>query len=192
MKILIYDCEIANAIATKDDRIIPNIRYCKGFHDFDGMGIAVVTAYDYHMDQYRIFFEDNLADFDALQEDAELVVGYNNVHFDDKLMAANGVEIAEGKSWDIFEAIQHASGEKFRKGRKLDDVTNVNLKLRKTGGGAAAPILWQQNKRGQVVDYGLTDTWLTKRILDLILETGGLIDPASGKHLDISIPAINP
>ena len=42
-----------------------------------------------------------------------------------------------------------------------------------------------------MVDYGLTDTWLTKKLLDLILETGGLIDPASGKRLDISIPDLN-
>lgn len=199
MKILIYDCEIANAIASRDEPIIPNVRYCKGFEDFAGMGIACVTAYDYHMDQYRVFFEDNLGDFAALQEESDLIVGFNNNRFDDQLMAANGIEIDEEKTYDILQEIWFAAGHgymhqhdrfipKVHGGRSLDAVMEVNFKLRKTGTGARAPVLWQQNKRGQVVDYGLTDTWLTKTCLDSIMKTGNLIDPKTGKRLVMVLP----
>ncbi len=199
MKILIYDCEIANAVPQRTESIIPNIRYCKGWGDFQGMGIACVTAYDYHLDQYRIFLEDNLNDFAALVDDSDLIVGFNNNRFDDDLVAVNGVVIDPDKTYDILQEIWHAAGHgyvrdrdafnfKIHGGYSLDAVMNVNFKLKKSGKGAAAPILWQQNKRGQVIDYGLMDTWLTKRCFDRILAAGRLIDPKTGRSLDLAKP----
>ena len=169
MKILIYDCEIANAVPQRKDPIIPNIHYCKGWEDFQGMGIACVTAYDYHLEQYRVFLEDNLNDFAALVDDSDLIVGFNNNRFDDDLVAVNGIVIDPEKTYDILQEIWFAAGHgyvrkrddfefKVHGGYSLDNVVQVNFKLSKSGKGAAAPILWQQNKRGQVIDYGLTDT----------------------------------
>lgn len=199
MKILIYDCEIANAVPQRKERIIPNIHYCKGWDDFQGMGIACVTAYDYHLEQYRVFLEDNLNDFAALVDDSDLIVGFNNNRFDDDLVAVNGIVIDPDKTYDILQEIWFAAGHGYvRKrddfefrihgGYSLDNVVQVNFKLAKSGKGAAAPILWQQNKRGQVIDYGLTDTWLTKRTMDQILLTGRLIDPKTGRALDLAKP----
>lgn len=199
MKILIYDCEIANAIAHRNEPIIPNINYCKGWDDLQGMGIACVTAYDYSMDQYRVFFEDNLNDLDALVDDSDLIVGFNNNRFDDDLMAVNGIVIDPDKTYDILQEIWYAAGHgyvrrrdafefKIHGGYSLDSVAEVNVKVKKSGKGAHAPILWQQNKRGQVVDYGLTDTWLTKKVFDKILTNAKLIDPKSGRSLDLVKP----
>jgi len=199
MKILIYDCEIANAVPQRRESIIPNINYCKGWSDFQGMGIACVTAYDYHLEQYRVFLEDNLNDFAALVDDSDLIVGFNNNRFDDDLVAVNGIVINPDKTYDILQEIWLAAGHgyvrdrdafeyKIHGGYSLDNVVQVNFKLSKSGKGAAAPILWQQNKRGQVIDYGLTDTWLTKRTFDQILATGQLLAPKTGRTLDLAKP----
>lgn len=189
MRAIIYDCEIKNAIPQKDEPIRPNIHYCKGWQDFLGMGIAVITVYDYHLNQYRIFCEDNLSDFAALVDDSDLIIGFNSIHFDNKLIAAHGIEFDPAKNWDLYvEAKAAANAGQYDKGYKLDDFVFVNFKLKKKQSGAFAPIMWQQGKIGQVIDYGLTDTWLTKMCIDQIVETGGLIDPRTGKPLSLNIP----
>lgn len=188
-KAIIYDCEIKNAIPDKNEPIRPNVVYCKGWKDFLGMGIAVITVFDYHMGQYRIFCEDNLNDFAALVDDSELIIGFNSIHFDNNLVAAHGIEIDPRKNWDLYvEAKEAAGAGKFDKGYKLDDFVQINFRIKKKQSGAMAPILWQQGKKGQVIDYGLTDTWLTKRCIDLIVETGSIMDPRTGRQLSLSIP----
>lgn len=186
---LIFDCEIKNAIPDKNEPLRPNIQYCKGWTDFVGMGIAVICVYDYHVGQYRIFCEDNLGDLAALIDDSDLVIGFNNIHFDNKLIAAHGIEFDPAKNWDLYvEAKTAAEADRYAKGYKLDDFVRVNFRIRKKQSGAMAPILWQQGKIGQVIDYGLTDTWLTKKCIDLIIETGSIMDPRTGRKLSLSIP----
>jgi hypothetical protein len=200
MKILIYDTEIANAIPHRREPIIPNIHYAKGWDDYQGMGIACVSAYDYHAGQFRIFLEDNLNDLAALIDDSDLIVGFNNNRFDDDLMAVNGVVFDPEKTYDILQEIWEAAGHgkvltrdgfnfKVHGGYSLDAVVHVNLNVRKNvAKSQQAPILWQQNKKGTVIDHALTDSVLTKRIFDQILETGSVIDPKTGKKLNLANP----
>lgn len=188
-KAIVFDCEIKNAIPTKDEPLRPRIVYCKGWQDYLGMGIAVISVFDYFAQQYRIFCQDNLSDFAALVDDSELIIGFNNDGFDNKLVAAHGIEIDPGKSWDLLKKTKEASeAEKFAKGYKLDDFAMVNLRVRKKADGALAPILWQQGQIGKVIDYGLTDTWLTKRCIDIVIETGQIIDPRTGRRVELTIP----
>ncbi len=189
MKAIIYDCEIKNAIPDKNEQLRPNINYCKGWTDFLGMGISVISVYDYHVGQFRIFCEDNLSDFAALIDDSDHVIGFNQIHFDNKLIAAHGIEFDPRKNWDLYVEAKGAAGaDKYAKGYKLDDFVFVNFRIRKKQSGAFAPILWQQGKMGQVIDYGLTDTWLTKKCIDLIVETGAILDPRTGQTIKLSIP----
>lgn len=189
MRAIIYDCEIKNAIPTKDEPIRPNINYCKGWTDFLGMGIAVISVYDYHVGQYRIFCEDNLNDFAALVDDSDLVITFNGEHFDNKLIGAHGIEFDPSKNWDLYKIAKEAAGAgRYDKGYKLDDFAYINLRVSKKQSGAVAPILWQQGKIGAVIDYGLTDSWLLKKLVDIVVETGALTDPRTGRKISLSIP----
>lgn len=189
MKAIIYDCEIKNAIPDKNEPLRPNINYCKGWTDFLGMGISVISVYDYHVGQYRIFCEDNLSDFAALIDDSDHVIGFNQIHFDNQLIAAHGIDFDPRKNWDLYVEAKEASGaDKYAKGYKLDDFVRVNFKITKKQSGAFAPILWQQGKMGQVIDYALTDTWLTKKCIDLIVREGYIKDPRTGMRIKLSIP----
>lgn len=189
MKAIIYDCEIKSAIPIKSEQLRPNIHYCKGWEDFIGMGISVIGVYDYHVGQYRIFCEDNISDFAALIEDSDLVMGFNHIHFDNKLIGAHGIEFDPRKNWDLYTEAKEASGaDKYAKGYKLDDFALVNFRIRKKSSGGQAPILWQQGKIGQVIDYCLTDVWLVKRCIDLIVDTGSIMDPRTGQKIKLNIP----
>ncbi len=176
---LIYDVEIAKLIPPKDEPREQGFEYCEGWHDHENMGVSVAAAFDYKEGVPRIFFEDNLEELMGLMDRADKVIGFNNKHFDDKLMAAHGYLVDENKSWDLYLAIKEAAGaHKFAKGYSLDNCCFVNLGLRKSGSGELAPKLWQQGKIGQVADYCLRDIALTKMLLDMCMSQP-ILDPGN-------------
>ena len=172
---IIYDCEIKLAIPVNGTRI-NGISYCQGWEDFAGMGISVICAYESKYERYRVFCKDNLMEFQKLANDPDaLIIGYNSESFDDRLCAANGINVKTG--YDLLREFYIAKGlnpypAKYGpeyKGISLDNVAKVNLPIRKTGNGAYAPVLWQQGEYGQVIDYCLQDVHLTKCLLEYAL-----------------------
>lgn len=192
MNRLIYDCEIIKAIPTKDSRI-EGIEYCKGWTDYEGMGISVI-GWKVNNQAARVSFSgwqflEFLDFFCALSENPK-IVGFNSKNFDDKLLAANDLEGIE-THYDILEEVRIAAGfgPGFRsvpKGYsyKLDAIAQANG-MAKTGHGALAPVLWQQGKQQEVIDYCKNDVDITSAILDLGL-AGELIDPNTGNKLQLA------
>jgi hypothetical protein len=99
--LIVYDCEIIRGIPTKGTKKISGIRYCAGWRDFEGMGIACIVAYDYDIDGFRVFCNDNLGGFEDLVDSTDVVVGYHNWNFDDPLVEAHGIMIPVEKSYDL-------------------------------------------------------------------------------------------
>jgi Predicted 3'-5' exonuclease related to the exonuclease domain of PolB len=192
MKLLVYDAEIKNAIPTKGEPKIEGIRYCAGWTDYEGMGISVICAYIFGTAGYRVFLEDNMEEFKRLAQDPEtLLVGFNNRAFDDRLVqACLGLTFDERRSWDLLRAVRVARGMDpgyIAGGPNLDSLCKANFLPGKRGSGAFAPILWQQGKHGQVVDYCLNDVANTKMLVELV-EAGRLRDHESGRILRVEMP----
>jgi hypothetical protein len=191
MKIVVYDAEIKNAIPVKGEPKIEGIRYCAGWTDYEGMGVSVICAYVWDSG-YRVFLADNMHEFKELAEDPEtLLVGFNNRAFDDSLVRlALGINIEERRSWDLLRAVRVARGMDpgyIAGGPNLDSLCKANFLPGKRGSGAFAPILWQQGKHGQVVDYCLNDVMSTKKLVELVLD-GRLRDHESGRILVMPAP----
>jgi len=186
---LIYDIEIVNAIPPKDpsDRI-EGVTYCDGWHDFEHMGIAVVGAYDSVEDAFRVFCRDNLTDFWGLAVDQDLVVGFNNISFDNRLLAAEGFDFSALPCWDLMREVWDGAGlapkydPKHHKGLGLDDLARANTGYCKSGDGAMAPVNWQRGHVGTVIDYCLTDVWLTRELVLKAFSRGWLVDPRRKGH----------
>lgn len=180
---LIYDIEIRNAVPPSYGPRDANVQYCEGWHDHEGMGIAVLGCYDYKTDRYRIFCEDNLAEFIALAQSHECIVGFNNHRFDDRILAARGYYIPPAKSYDILAEIWRALDlgpdydPRTHSGYSLDAMCYANFNLSKVRTGAVAPSLWQRGEIGTVIDYCLQDIYLTKRLLGQIIRCGALANP---------------
>jgi len=173
---LIYDAEIVKMIPPTNNELEPGLEYCAGFDDFANMGIALIGVFDYCADQSRLFGMHNIDKFKELVDYHDVVVGFNNIRFDNQLLAANGIEIPEYKCYDILvEMFNQFGGRRF--GCKLGDVARVNFNAEKSGSGADAPKLWQQGCHDLVADYCLHDIRLTKKILDRILRQGWIINP---------------
>ncbi len=188
---IIYDCEIIRAIPPKDGNRLEDIEYCEGWDDHAGMGISVIGVYDYASDRYRVFCKDNFDEFQALVDSADLIVGYNSLKFDNQLCAANSLKVPNEKSYDLLVEIWEAHGlasvfqYPSHVGYSLDAVAQANFGDSKTGNGAMAPVLWQQGKIGQVIDYCLQDVRLTKRLMDQVINTEKLISPLTGKEVEV-------
>jgi len=194
MNFLIADAEIEKAIPNKNDSPIPGIKYCQGWNDHANMGISVMGAYEHQLKRYRVFMEDNKEEFISACEQADVVVTFNGIGFDAKLVKAVwGYDIPEVKHYDILREVRIAldldpvTGD-YVKGLSLDAITQKNLGICKTGNGALAPIDWQQGRIGKVIDYCLNDILMTLKLFERIINIGELVCPNTGKILKMRIP----
>lgn len=200
---LVYDCEILKAVPGrgKDWQPAPGIDYCAGWHDHANMGISCICAYDTAEMRAYVFLKDNIEGFARLARSADVLVGFNNIGFDDKLLAANGIEMPSHEDvprFDILAETWESLGmgreyiDKAHAGYGLDAMAKTNLGSCKTGHGAHAPALWQQGYHGAVIDYCLQDVALTTRLAVMIERYGMLKNPlpeparlAAGQDMNI-------
>lgn len=183
MKTIIFDCEIKKAIPPENEELIEGIQYCRGWHDTKNMGISVICAYDYSTEKFRVFCADNMQEFQKLVNESDIIAGFNNIAFDNKLCAANGITIPDEKSFDILVEIWKAAGlnscysYSSHSGFGLDAMCQANFRIGKTGYGGTAGVDWQQGKIGTVIDYCLNDIKLTQMLLEKIIKKQKLVNP---------------
>jgi hypothetical protein len=195
--IIIYDLEILRAIPNRNGECELGIEYCAGWHDHANMGIAVLGVYDYAENRYRVFCLDNKHEFaNLVGERRPLCVGFNNIAFDNVVLGAtHGWQApAEGECYDVLRETWAAAGlgPEFaipsHVGFGLDAICERNFGLRKSGNGALAPVQWQLGDFGTVIDYCLTDVWLTKQLMDTVLAGEPVISPKDGRTLMLRVP----
>jgi Predicted 3'-5' exonuclease related to the exonuclease domain of PolB len=194
--VIIYDLEIVKAIPTKEAKV-DGIEYCNGWNDHANMGVAVICAYETKTQRYRVFTKENWNEFaDLYCNSGEKFIGFNSISFDNAVLAANGiVEIAEKDSYDLLREIWRSAGlgpvfkYPSHVGYGLEAVATINGLPGKTGSGEIAPIDWQRGKYGKVIDYCLTDVWLTWKLIEKIQKQGYLISPLyTHPKLDVLMP----
>lgn len=179
---MVYDCEIANPIATKAEPADEAYTYAKGWTDYTGMGISVIAAY-FWGEGYRIFMADNMEEFVRLASNPQvLAVGYGNTGFDDPLIqAVAGVDVSE-RTWDLMSAVSAHEGKR----QSLHNLSVANFLPGKVMNGHMAPLLWQQGQIGTVIDYCLSDVLKTKKMLEAALE-GNLRSPSTGRKMELDL-----
>lgn len=193
---IVYDIEIIKGIPDKRNPKQDDIEYCKGWTDHANMGISVIGVYDYYYDEYRVFCDDNIYELAMLIDERDTIVGFNNIGFDNKVMAHNGfnVDVLNDKSFDVLVEIWRGAGLgptfKFPShiGYSLDAVCKANMGTQKTGHGAQAPIMWQRGQVGGVIDYCLHDVKMTKDLVDYITQYGAIKSPKNGNLISVKSP----
>lgn len=176
---IVYDLEIQKAIPHGER--LDGIEYCEGWDDHENMGIACICAYDYGTNRYRVFSEGNLDGFRKLCGERKSLAGFNNIGFDNEVLACNGIQIPDDWCYDllreIWDAIDQIGPFESKKGTGLDNVAKANGWTGKTGHGAKTPVWYQRGQIGRVIDYCLEDVRLTKELIDKVKESGKLNDP---------------
>lgn len=182
-----YDCEIFAAIPQQGVVRDPRLYYCGGWEDYDGMGISVVTAYDFVEAEYKVYLSDNLDEFKTLTNSRQILIGFNNKKFDDNLLKANNFIIPSEKSYDMFLSIVNTQPPGERKGFSLNDLLKANGLSAKTGLGSEAPFQAQTGQWGKLINYCLTDT--KKQVQILRLAGNGLLkNPKNNGFMTVKMP----
>lgn len=190
-KILIYDCEIIKAIRDPKKVDLAHIDYCNGWEDYENMGISVIGV-NFISEEVDEVFNHNVNNnydlaipgFQPVLEATDILVGFNNQSFDDKLLKANGFVIPEHVvNYDLLVEIWEGVGlgREFvyptHAGFGLDAICKANGLGEKSGDGANAAVLWQKGKHQEVIDYCENDIKLTRKLFELIQEKGEIKDP---------------
>lgn len=187
MKELFYDCEIIKCIPSYNQTNDPHYEYCDGWHDFKNMGISVIGVYAAWLDTYLAIFGNNLDLFTTLLHETDRIIGFNSISFDDNLLKANGVQITT--DYDLLYEVRIAAGMPghyvkgvTRTGYSLGALAETNLYTGKTGSGELAPMLWQDGRRQEVIDYCMNDV---KLLVELYQKRSCLKDPTDGSLLEL-------
>jgi hypothetical protein len=178
MKRLFYDCEIVKCIPNQWEDNLPNYEYCDGWHDFPNMGISVIGTFVEWENIYLHFVDSELDIFQKIVNDADEIIGFNSLSFNDNLCAANNIKIST--TIDLLCKVRIAAGmlPYYEKGittggYSLGALASVNLNLEKTGTGELAPMLWQDGRKYEVIKYCLNDV----KLLVELEKLDYLIDP---------------
>jgi len=186
---IIYDLEIQNLIPNKNEDILPDFKYCKGWDDYFGMGLACAATYDTARKAYRIFDEYMIDDLRNALNRTDVVIGFNNIRFDNKVLAPYEISIPDNKCYDLLIEIAKGAGTPNDfKGLSLGAICKANFGTEKTGSGKDAPIMYQRGRFGELHDYCLADVRLTKQLLDKILDCGNIINPRTNKWIRVQRP----
>lgn len=192
---IVLDLEIVRAIPDRKAPVIPGIDYCQGWTDFANMGISVVCLADLASGDTRVICEDNSPVlFSLLLQPRFLWVTFNGLAFDNQvLMATWGISMPP-RHYDILHEIWLALGLdaeynfKTHNGYSLSAMAKANNLGEKDMSGAMAPIRWQQNRIGKVIDYCLQDVALTGQLFCLIIQRGFLFCPKTGVKIQMRNP----
>jgi DEAD/DEAH box helicase domain-containing protein len=183
-------------IAVFDAEIKKRIEDCSnGWNSHDEMGISVLVIFDYATMRYRVFDDKNSQEALHILKSYDLVVEFNTVNFDWKLINATwkSDEIRASKDFDVLREIWLGKGlnpNKFEPsthgGYKLDDVAFETIGMRKTANGALAPIMFQEGKFAELVDYCIEDVRIEKTLFEFAATYGYVV--RNGRAIQLSNP----
>ncbi len=202
---IVYDVEIKKLIPQKDIDPDPRYQYCENWVDYTGMGLSMLgtvtqgTTIDYQSgwlepaDDGRQPGALKMIDIKGLDpaqpELAPVIMSFNGLAFDDKLMKALGLDRFVTQ-YDLYlEILYAAHGYPGKKGKKKGYKYNLGVMgeangCPKNGDGAAAPILYQEGRLDELEQYCVNDCVIADHLFQLG-RAGQLVDPNTGELLTL-------
>ena len=127
------------------------------------LGVSVADAYRYDTDEFVVFTEDTIDGLIDLLGEASLVVGYNILGFDYRVLSAyTDHNLEELPTFDIMFDLEARLG--FRP--KLDSVVSATLGEAKTADGLQAVEWWRSGEVQRIIDYCRDDVRVTRDLYD--------------------------
>lgn len=148
------------------------------------LDISLVGIYDSKTDLYSSYLENEFSQLWPILENADLIIGYNSLHFDLPLLNKyyHG-DLSVIKHIDILKEIRDSVGRRMR----LDQVAEGTLGLKKSGHGLQAITWWKQGEIEKIRKYCLDDVKLTKELYEYALKNKSLKFKEGGSIMDIKL-----
>lgn len=133
-----------------------------GWDKKEKMGMSVGVTYSTATGQYHIFGESEADELIAQLSRADLVIGFNHVEFDYRVLQAYSMwDIPEQMtSLDLLLDLEKRLGHRI----KLEDVATASLGTGKTADGIEAIRWWREGKVLQIAEYCCFDVKVTKMV----------------------------
>lgn len=159
-----------------------------GSTESTALDISLIGVYDSKTDSYTSYLENELGKLWPLLESADLIIGYNSLHFDLPLLNKyyHG-DLSRIKHIDLLKEIRDSVGRRM----KLDQVAEGTLGVKKSGHGLQAIIWWRQGEIEKIRKYCLDDVKITKELYEYALKNKGLKFKEGPSIIDIKIDTTN-
>jgi DEAD/DEAH box helicase domain-containing protein len=130
-----------------------------GWHRADRMGISVAVLYDSVSDSFKTYFERDIPELIRDLQTFELVVGFNNKRFDNRVLSAYSVfNLASLPTLDIMEVIANRLGYRL----SLDRLAEHTLGVKKTANGLMALQWYKEGRFDEIINYCRQDVKITR------------------------------
>ena len=179
-RVITVDIEIAKPVESHPDKWAGAMR---GECGISSMVLFDTATMRYHVYMPEICIENGVVAVEGLDNlhvglkhlnEADIIVGWNNTGFDRRV-----IESLLGKidpiDYDLLTHIWKARGRE--KGWSLGPTAQRTLGINKTESGAHAPDLFQSGKIGRLVDYNISDVYITRMLVNHVVDGGHLIAP---------------
>ena len=172
MNKIVFDIETSNLFADV------------GKNDPSLLDISVVGIYDYSIDAFSCYLQEELKKLWPKFEKADIIIGYNSEHFDLPLLNKYYPgDLTKIKHIDLLKEIRNSFGRRI----KLDSVAEGTLNTKKSGSGLQAITWWRNGEKEKVKSYCLDDVKITKELYDFALKNNKLRFKEGGEFIDIPL-----
>jgi len=165
-----------------------------GWNRAEMMGVSVGVVYDSEHDSYFTYLEDEMSALVDHLSQFDLVVGFNNKRFDNRVLSAyTQVNLHNLPNLDILEEIHSYLGYRL----SLNRLAEYTLGVQKTGDGLQALEWYKEGRIDLIQHYCKKDVEITKDLFITALEQGHYLFANKAKQvvrlpltLDMSIAKI--
>ncbi|WP_319548005.1 DEAD/DEAH box helicase [Desulfogranum marinum] len=132
-----------------------------GWHRAQNMGVSVAVVYDNRQQKFLVYEEKQIEQLIISLFSFDLVVGFNNKRFDNKVLSAyTRKNLSSLPSFDILEVIYNQLGYRL----SLDHLAEQTLGKSKQGHGLQALEWFKQGEMEKLTAYCREDVQLTKEL----------------------------
>ena len=160
-----------------------------GWHRADRMGISVAILYDSASDSFKTYLEKDIPDLIKDLQSFELVVGFNNKQFDNRVLSAYTVFNLESlPTLDIMDVIKDRLGYRL----SLDRLAEHTLGVKKSANGLQALQWYKEGKIDEIISYCRQDVKITRDLFLFGLKNSYLLfqnKAGSVVRLPVDFPA---
>ena len=139
-----------------------------GWSNIDKLGVSVACAYDSKSGEFLAYRENELEELSRLCRE-RLVVGYNIIGFDLKVLTAYGFDPRKIDAFDIMLDVENTSGRRFV---KLDTIAKGTLGSSKSADGLQAVEWYKRGEIDKIIEYCKMDVEITRDVFMYGMKNG--------------------
>ncbi len=143
-----------------------------GWNRAERMGVSVAVLYDGQADDFFVYRESEMDAFIQHLCRLELIVGFNNKRFDNRVLSAyTDVNLASLPTLDILEEVHKRLGYRL----SLDRLAEKTLGVKKSADGLMALKWYKEGRIDKIITYCRKDVEITRDLLLFAVKNGYLL-----------------